>query len=87
MHCTEGDVEDIIVTDRDIIHAWDVDEDDTAGQIPSQQFEELILKLKGYMRHQKKARIETFPLVMAMRLRMRTGGPMILIQKMPSPFA
>ena len=56
---TEEDEEDTIITDRDVIHAWDVDEEDTAGRISGQQFEELVLKLKGHMRLKKRARVET----------------------------
>ena len=50
------DCSDLIITDADVLVAWDIDREDEAGAIPGEVFETLISKLKTVMKGKKKAR-------------------------------
>jgi len=50
----DSDCEDVI-TDGDILVAWDIDREDEAGTIPRESFEHLLSKLKAIIKGKKKA--------------------------------
>ena len=54
----EDDIEDCddIVTDRDVLVAWDIEREEEAGAIPEESYEKLVAKLKTIMKGKKKAR-------------------------------